>query len=192
MLKKLSFLFAVAAMSFGSVAKANVLLLVDLTVENQVTISATNGNSLATVSGSDTTGVYLENFYSGPLNSIVSATPVAGLQTLGSAENPVESSALFTASVTDPGLNIWSWSPDLTVTFTAGSLAFVGSSTWTLPNEDYLDMLAGNTSGNLYFPADRLADVPNAQLLGSWQVIPEPSSMALLSIGLVGLLRRRR
>jgi hypothetical protein len=192
MLKKLSFLFAVAAMSFGSVAKANVLLLVDLTVENQVTISATNGNSLATVSGSVITGVYLESFYSGPRASGVTDT-VLGTSTLRSAENVGGLNAnLFTSGLTDPGLNIFNWSTDSTVTFTAGSLAFVGSTTWALPNDDYLEMLAGNTSGNLWFPADDIGDLPNAQRIGTWQVIPEPSSMALLSIGLVGLLRRRR
>ncbi len=41
------------------------VLTVDLSVANQVTINGGPGVSLATVSGSDNIGVYLEDFYGG-------------------------------------------------------------------------------------------------------------------------------
>jgi hypothetical protein len=53
----------VLAMSASSLANSAVVLLVDLTVENQITVNATSGASLATVSGSDTTGFSLANFF---------------------------------------------------------------------------------------------------------------------------------
>lgn len=49
------------------------VLTVDLSVANQVTISGGPGVSLATVSGSDTIGVYLENFYGGSGDALSAA-----------------------------------------------------------------------------------------------------------------------
>jgi len=53
-------------------------------------------------------------------------------------------------------------------------------------------MLNGNTSGNIYFPADSFDDIPTANLLGTWVVIPEPSTISLLGLGALALIRRRR
>lgn len=170
-------------------AQAEHLLEVDLSVVNQVTITAAAGVSMATVSGSDTTGVYLENFYGGSGDSL-SASLVSG--NLTNAENPSDNSpSLYRGGAGgDPGLNIWSFSSDSTVTFTAGSLAFVGSATWTLDANEYADMLAGSTSGMIYFPADTVDDIPGATAIGTYLVIPTPGAVAL--IGLAGLARSRR
>ena len=179
---------AVAMLSTGSFAED--LLVVDLSVTNQVTVFATTGLSAATVTGSDSTGVYFEDFY-GVAGVSLSATLVSG--NLTNAQNPPDNSpALYrSGSGSDPGLNIYSWSPDSNVTFTAGSLAFVGSGTWTVSSAAFTDMINGARSGNLYFPADSVDDIPTASLLGTYSVyVPEPSSMLLLSLGLV-MLRRR-
>ena len=54
-------------------------------------------------------------------------------------------------------------------------------------------MLAGNTSGNIYFPADDASDLSTAMILGSYRVIPAPGAATLLGIGLgLGAVRRRR
>lgn len=184
-------LVAGSVAAFAGVAQADDLLIIDLTVPNQVTITATAGLSAITASGSDSTGVYLENFYGGAGSSL-SAALVSG--NLTNAENATDNSpALFRAGSSDPGLNIYSWSSASTVTFTAGSLAFTGSGTWLLDAPEYADMLAGSTSGNIYFPADDVGDLPSAGILGTYRVIPTPAAATLLGLGLgVGALRRRR
>jgi len=183
--------FAVAALTTG--AYADDLLIVDLSVTDQVTISATDGLSAVSTSGSDTTGVYFEDFY-GLAGNALAEVLVSG--DLTNAANPADNSPdLFRGgSGSDPGLNLWSWSTDFDVTFTAGSPAFVGSATWTLTPVEYADMLAGASSGNLYFPADTVDDIANADLLGTYSVIvPEPASLSLLALCLgFGVLRNRR
>ncbi|RMH09815.1 MAG: hypothetical protein D6695_12510 [Planctomycetota bacterium] len=190
--KKMCFgLVAAAALTAG--AQADDLLIVDLSVVNQVTISATTGNSAADASGSDSIGVYLADFYSGPGNTLAE-TFITG--NLTNAENPSDLSPnLFRGgSGTDTGLNIWSFSSDSTVTFTAGSLAFVGSATWALSAAEYSDMLNGNSSGTIYFPADTFDDIPSAVALGTYRVVvPSPGALSLIGLGLgAGAIRRRR
>ncbi len=173
-------------------AQADDLLLIDLTVPNQITITATDGASAVNASGSDTTGVYFENFYGGAGNALTNSL-VSG--DITNAENPADNTpSIFRGGGgTDPGLNMWSWSSDLTVSFSAGALAFVGSGTWSLDADEYADMLAGNTSGNLYFPADTADDIANAHLIGTYRVIPTPAAATLFGAGLgFGVLRRRR
>lgn len=54
-------------------------------------------------------------------------------------------------------------------------------------------MLAGTTSGDLYFPADSADDIAaGAVVLGTWNVVPAPSAMALLGLGGLVTTRRRR
>jgi len=182
---------AASVATMTTAAQADVLLDIDLSVPNQVTISATSGFSAVTASGSDTVGVYFENFYSaagGGLNEgLVSSDFTSAENTAGSAAN------LFRAGAgSDVGLNIFSWTNDSLSTFTAGAVAFSGSGTWTLDSDDYADMLAGNVSGDLYFAADDVTDLPNAVVLGTYRVIPTPGALSLVGIGGIAAIRRRR
>ena len=182
---------AVSVAVLTTVAQADDLLVVDLSVVDQVTISATDGLSAVTTSGGDSTGVYFENFYGGAGTSL-SAILVFG--DLTNAENPSDGSpSLFRGgSGSDPGLNMWSWSTATTCTFTAGSLAFTGSATWDLDPQEYAEMLAGSSSGDIYFPADTVDDLPSALVLGTYVVVPEPGTLSLLGLCLgLGMLRRR-
>ena len=200
MIKKLVFASCCITIAMGTLftqsARADVLLLVDLSVTDQVTISATSGLSAASASGSDFLGIYFENFYGGA-GSTLSET-LFGTADLTNAENPADGSpSLFRGgSGSDPGLNMFSWSTDSTVTFTAGSTAFVGSATWTLSATEYAEMLAGSSSGDIYFPADTVDDLAGGvTLLGQYQVItgvPEPATCSLLGIGLGLMVYRRR
>ncbi len=118
---------------------------------------------------------------------------------LTSAANPPDGPDLFRGGGgSDPGLNIWSMTPDFDLSFTAGLVAFTGSGTWSLSPAEYADMLAGNSSGDIHFPADTLDDLP-VSILGTYSVVsdatvPEPASISLIGLGLLGLvvLRKRR
>ncbi len=178
--------------AFVGQSQADVLLSVDLTVENQITITATNGLSASTVSGNVLIGAYLDNFYNAPgvdLGGMLVASDFSN------AENPTDNSAnLFRGGFgMDPGLNLWAWSDDINVSFTANAQAFVGSATWNLLPTEYADMLAGNTSGNIYFPADTVDDIASAAFLGTYNVIvPTPGTITLLALSIGCQMRRRR
>lgn len=189
--RRVRYLIAASLATFATGAQADDLLIVDLTVPNQITITATTGVSAATVSGGDSTGVYMDGFYTGT-GGALNETLVSG--DITNVGNPSDNSPdLFRGGAgTDTGLNLWSWSSDITVDFTAGSQAFSGSGTWTLDADDYADMLANTGSGNLYFPADTADDITSATLLGTWRVIPAPGAATLFGLGLIGAAKRRR
>lgn len=181
---------AVGAAFLTAGAYADVLLEIDLSVPNEITINATSGLSAVTTSGDDFFGAYFENFYNGPGTGMIDS---GGVGDLTNTENPADFSPGLFRAADDPGLNIWSWSSDTTVTFTAGSQAFTGSATWALDPAVYADMLAGNTSGDVYFPADTVDDIAaGAVLLGQYRVVPEPATLSLMLLGLGLGLRRSR
>lgn len=176
----------------ASATVGNVLLCIDLSVTNQVTITATDGLSDATVSGGDSTGVYFDNFY-GAAGDSLTASLVSG--DITNFLNPSDASpSLFRGGAgTDTGLNLWSWSSDFTVDFTSGVQAFTGSGTWDLDANEYADMLAGNTAGDIYFPADTFDDVAGATAIGQYKVVvPAPAGLAVLGLGGLVAARRRR
>jgi hypothetical protein len=189
-MKKVTAIASLVVAASAMTASAEVLLTVDLTVADQITILATGGLSAETIVGSDGIGVYFADFY-GIAGSGLTETLVSG--DITNAENASDGTPNIFRGSSDAGLNLWSWSTDNDVSFTAGSLAFVGSATWTLSATEYADMLAGNTSGDLYFPADTADDVAGATMLGQYNVIvPAPSSIALLGLGGMACIRRRR
>lgn len=190
MLKQL-ILGAVAALGLATAANSEVLVLVDLTVPDQVTIMATDGLASATVNGSDTTGFYMADFYTAGTTASLGALLVSG--DLTNFLNPSDGSPSLFNSVGNAGLNVWSFSSDSLVDFVAGTQAFTGSATWTVDAAAYAEMTAGNLSGDLYFPADTDDDLSAATLIGQWAVvIPTPGALALFGVaGLVGTRRRR-
>lgn len=193
---KKHFLFGLLACfaMLTSSANADLLLNVELdTTDESITISATNGLSDIDASGSNFTGFYLADFYNTTLSGGVSETLLAG--DLTSAENPTDNSPDLFRGFTALGLNVFSFTTDGTATFTAGEVAFSGSATWNVTGTgDFAEMLTGNSAGDVYFPADGDGDIVGLTPLGTYSVsiVPEPSSFAIVALGLGFIAKRRR
>jgi len=156
----------------GTGGDENELLIIDLTTENQVTITATSGVSAGTVSGSTTTGFYFEDVFASAGTQEIGTTTYVGTPTLTAASVPTDNTPnLFRSVNTDPGLNIWSYSATTPTTFTTGEQAFTGDATWDISPELYNALLTAPASGNVYFPADDVSDLATATLLGTYSVI---------------------
>lgn len=173
-------------------ATAGLLLEVDLTVENTISIFATLESSLETVTGQDFVGIYLADFYGVNLINGISDTLIQG--DLVAANNRSDLSPNLFHFSNDPGLNIFSTSNSSQLSFTQGQQAFSGSGTWAIDQASYQHFLNSASSGNIFFAADEISDTSSASILGTWSVVdvPEPSILGLFAIGLFGasLLRR--
>lgn len=195
MKKRFMVLFA-ALTVFSMSANAATVLTVDLTVLNQITISATSGTSSVTASGTDATGFFLASIFDGAFPDPISDTLISG--DLTSAQNTSDGSPLlFTSFSGSEGLNVFSYTDDATSDFIAGSVAFSGSATWTIDAAAYSSLLAGPASGDVYFPADTDDDLPGAMVIGQWEratPIPVPAAVWLFGSALFGLgaLSRRK
>ncbi len=193
-MNKIAMIAGTAVLASGAAAGSNleILLEVDLSVENQVTISATDGLAAVSASASNFTGYLLADFFATPgagFGGVLGADS-GDLTTFNNASDGTPSGFVGSSSV---GLNIWSFSSDSTVTVDAGAQAFVGSATWTLDAAQYADFLAGATSGDIYFGADTDDDIAaGAVLIGQYSVVPAPGALALLGMGGMVATRRRR
>ncbi len=179
----------IAGAAIASTAAAQDLLIIDLTVANEISISATGNAASASASGSTFTGFYLENFYGSTVGDALNESTTGDFTT---AANPSDGTPGIFRGAGNAGLNFWTFSTDFTYTITAGSPAFTGSATWSISASQYADMLAGNVSGDIYAPADTDDDIAGATLIGQYRVIPAPSAMALLGLGGLVAGRRRR
>ncbi len=185
---------AVVATITGA-AGAEVLLLIDLTVENQMTVTATNGVSAVTSTGSDFNGIYLQGFFEAAATGAITATPGAGDFTTFGNTSDGGLSIYRGGSGADTGLNFWSWTDDPNpLTITAGQQALQGSAVFTLSAAVYAALLQNNGgTGELWFNADTADDIGgplDPGNIGQWSIVPAPGALAML--GLAGLAGRRR
>jgi len=170
-------------------ASADVLINVDLSVVDEVIFTATTGNSAITATGSDFSGILLGGILggSGGVNF-----NFMDFSDFSSAQNPTNGfpGLLQGGGGTDSGLNIFAMSTDANLDFSEGRRAFVGEIRMRLNPTFYNNLVAGNTTGNIYFPAEDDSQIPGAEILGTYRVVPAPSGLALLGLG--GLLAGRR
>lgn len=175
----------------ASGAAADVLLEIDLSTTNSVTINATSGLASASASASNFTGFLLADFFA------TAGSPAgftAGSGNLSTVGNPSDATPSLFQGSTSVGLNIWSFSTAGTVTVDAGAQAFIGSATWSLDAAQYAEFLSASTSGDIYFGADTDDDIGGASVIniGTYSVIPAPGALALLGMGGMVATRRRR
>ena len=190
-MKKTIALAVIAATGLVTAASADNLILVDLSVANQVTVSATSGLASADSSASNFTGFLLEGFYGSPV--AVGAGTVAGSGDLVTFNETSDGSPLSFSGTGNAGLNFWSIATTGLST-TAGVQAFSGSATFALDAANYAAMLAGNASGDIYMGADTDDDIGGFGVvnIGTWSLVPAPSAMAMLGLGGIVAGRRRR
>lgn len=178
-----------------STAQAAVVLQLDLSTVNQVTISATSGLSLVSKSGSDGDGVYLKDFFGTQVFSTSGSSRLAGANLVYFNATSDGSPSLYRDDDDDPGLNIWSMdngTPD-PASFTSGVQAFKGSATWSLTAQQYAVFLQAPTSGDVYAFADSIDDLNGGpQVIGQYSVVPEPTSMAIFGLGAFGIAYRAK
>ena len=187
-MNKIAILSGLALAATG--AAADVLLEIDLSVENQVTINATSGLASVDATASNFTGYLLADFFAAAGAPGGLGAGSGNLSTVGNASDGTPSLFQGSSSV---GLNIWSFSTDSTVGVTGGSQAFEGSATWSLDAAQYAAFLGAATSGDIYFGADTDDDIAGgAANIGTYSVIPAPSALALLGMGGMVATRRRR
>jgi len=190
-MNKFATIAGLAVAATAMTASADVLINVDLTVADQLTITSTGGLSAVSASGSNFTGFLFDGLSGGTSGTGGTSVVSADFSTAANASDG--SPSLFVAGGgTDTGLNVWSFSTDSTVDVTAGAAAFAGSATWAISSELYASLLAGATSGDIYFPADDSGDIAGADLLGTYNVVPAPGAMALIGLGGIVAGRRRR
>lgn len=187
-MKTFTVISGLAIATTAMTASADVLLCVDLSVTDQITITATDGLSAGDAFGTEFTGVLLTDFFT--LGPGLFETGVGDLVATG--DSPDGSPGLFN----DPGsagLNFYSWTSDQFSGFFTGTLAFTGEATWELDSDDYAAALAGNIIGDINAFADTDDDIPSSTFIGTWEVkVPAPGSMSLLGLGGILVARRRR
>lgn len=195
MFRTVSAIAVLAAAGAASAGTSDVLLEVDTSVADQVTITATSGLAAIDGSGGDITGVLLAGLLDGTApDGAPDTNLLAGADLTTANETSDGTPDLFIGGGgTDTGLNIWTFTDITTFSFTAGSQAFSGSATWDLDTGAYAAIAAPGASGDIYFPADDSGDIPGATgVVGRWVVVPAPGAMALLGLAGVAGVRRRR
>jgi hypothetical protein len=185
-----STLLAVLAI-LPSISTAATLLSVDLSVANQVTISAEAGLADVSATGSDFVGIYLPNFFATPSTFFDLGGGVGDFTT---ANQTSDNSARLYRNTNDTGLNIYSFANGTTGTITAGTTAFSGSTTWTLTAGLYAEFVSAPGAGALFFPADTIDDIAGQTAIGEYATsnavpapVPVPASVLLLGSVLMGL-----
>ena len=192
----LTFLFSIAVIN---PAHAGVLLEFDLSVTNQLTITATTGTALASVTGNTGTGIVLEG--TGELigDSLGDDSDTFGFQSTG-ALSQVKLTRINASGVYSINLFETDTSNIINISITQGQQAFVGTTTITLDATEYANLLNAPSSGKIYAFADTPSYATQGTYIGDWAkassgTVPEPSTG--IALGLLGVLgftgnRRRR
>jgi hypothetical protein len=178
-------------------AQAVVLLSVDLSQTNQITISTGGGNAGATRTAVDR--FQLRGLFEGnapSVGGVFNAQPSdAHLVSVGDTAAPSGGQLRVTAGEVVAMVEFYTEGGQSS--FTNGFPGFTGSTTWVVPPEIYEAALATATSGNWFDPQVffNFGGPGNLDLIGTFNfsAIPEPRAAAfVLALGAVGLVVARR
>lgn len=182
------------------VAQSAVLLQVDLSVENTITVTATEGASEATVTADDFTGFYLADFFAMNTSgtNLLGGDLVSGDLTSFLDASDGSPDIFRAGGGSDTGLNVWTYTDGDTSSFVLGRQAFSGSATWTADPSDYMHALGGAAGGDIFFAAASTGETANASFLGTWEIkrpdvvgVNAPSSFGVAVLTLSFVLFRR-
>lgn len=184
----LRLILALFFISLLGTSQAAVVLIVDITDPSAVTITATtNFSAINDSTSQDGNGIVLKGLFSsgsgsGSFTSGDLAAP-GGVAYNFSANG-------FNSTVTDLDLNLFSQDKSNTQSFVDSAAAFTGSLTINLDSED----LSGVGSSGDVLVGDGEPGGGSGLVIGTYQIIPEPSMVSLLIMGLgtLCIVRRRR
>ncbi len=187
-------LAVVAALLTSSANAADVLMVDTTSAPNTITITALDGLASAGGSFSTFTGIYLESFFNaatGTFNEFTTGSTFSTANEMSADPEP----GIFRAGgvgTPDPGLNFYDLSTQETISVTAGTVPFVGTASWTIDPQDFVDFATASSSGNVWIDADDSGDLATAINIGTYKVsvVPEAHSLGLLGLGL-GLVTLR-
>lgn len=199
-LPKLTFLaFAIAGFALSGQADAAVVLVIDISNPAAVTFTSTSANSQTNSSlniGSE--GFTIQNFFTSSAN-YASATGVGGnLAPTGSSFTYTQLGTFnFEANngnfVAGNDLSIYS-SGGTTAgsqVFSTGTRAFNGVATVDFSSTPGALPTSG-TTGNVYSGYFQSGTTGHGLLIGTFQVVPEPSSLLICALGLTVVCGKRR
>ena len=161
---------AVASFSIAANVQAQVLIEIDLSVENELTLNSTVEASAATVAGPTGIGFYMENFFAGD-DGTSGDFGILVVGDLTTFLNPPDNTPELFRFGGDPGLNVFAFSTDATSNFEAGTQAFTGAANFTITPDAYAELLTAPAQGDIFFPADSVDDLGGAMLIGQYVVV---------------------
>ena len=192
---------AVLLLASVSAAKAQILLTIDVSNPNAVTITATGSNADFSTATSVNNGVDLLGLFTSNTgtfeSSTVSASSLTSANLSGNSADYYDSAVVDDYSPSDVDLTLYSSGSSDTQVFTVGTTAFTGSLTVDLsglasflPSSGTGEIVAGFSDGH---PGTIATNTP----IGEWQVVsstvaaPEPSTWMLVVMGIAAVAAYR-
>jgi hypothetical protein len=187
-------------LGFAAQAKGALVIRIEASNPSAVTFTAT---ALSSSTNSNLRraldGITVENFFTAAVNYSPSSSTGNLIDALGIvSQGGFSGFGTFEYSNNDgafgPGndLSIYRDGGDgiFDQIFTSGSVAFAGSETYDFSSTPGALPVIG-TTGNVISGYFQSGVADHGEVIGQWEIVPEPSSSALFGLGIMGLMLRR-